>query len=69
MFIWDAGALGGDGPRYIINFPTKQHWRSKSKLEDIRAGLDDLVRQLKDLSITSVAVPPLGVRPRGAALG
>jgi len=60
MFIWDAGALAGDGPRYVINFPTKKHWRSKSKLSDIRAGLDDLVRQLKDLSINSVAVPPLG---------
>lgn len=60
MFIWDAGALGGDGPRYIINFPTKKHWRSKSKLSDIRAGLEDLVRKLKDLSIESVAVPPLG---------
>jgi len=60
MFIWDAGAIGGDGPRYIINFPTKKHWRSKSKLQDIRAGLDDLVRHLKDLSVTSVAVPPLG---------
>lgn len=60
MFIWDAGELGGGGPRYIINFPTKGHWRSRSKLSDIRAGLDDLVRQLKDLSISSVAVPPLG---------
>ncbi|MDQ6927421.1 MAG: macro domain-containing protein [Actinomycetota bacterium] len=60
MFIWDAGPLGGDGPRYVINFPTKQHWRSKSKLSDIRAGLDDLVRQLEDLSIKSIAVPPLG---------
>ena len=60
MFIWDAGALASDGPRYIINFPTKQHWRSKSKLADVRAGLDDLVRQIEDLSITSIAVPPLG---------
>jgi O-acetyl-ADP-ribose deacetylase (regulator of RNase III) len=60
MFIWDAGALAGPGPRYIINFPTKKHWRSKSKLSDIRAGLDDLVRQLKDLSVRSIAVPPLG---------
>jgi O-acetyl-ADP-ribose deacetylase (regulator of RNase III) len=60
MFIWDVGALGRDGPRYIINFPTKKHWRSRSKLSDIRTGLDDLVRQLKDLSIKSVAVPPLG---------
>jgi O-acetyl-ADP-ribose deacetylase (regulator of RNase III) len=60
MFIWDAGALADDRPRYIINFPTKKHWRSKSKVSDIRAGLDDLVRQLEDLSIKSVAVPPLG---------
>ncbi len=60
MFVWDAGALGGDGPRYVINFPTKKHWRSKSKLADIRSGLDDLVRQLNDLSIKSIAVPPLG---------
>lgn len=60
MFVWDAGALAGNCPRYIINFPTKKHWRSRSKLEDIRAGLDDLVRQLKDLSVTSVALPPLG---------
>ena len=34
MFIWDAGALGRGGPRYIINFPTKRHWRSKSKPSD-----------------------------------
>lgn len=60
MFIWDAGALAAGGPRYVINFPTKKHWRSKSKLSDIRLGLDDLVRQLKELSVTSVAVPPLG---------
>lgn len=60
MFIWDAGALAADGPRYIINFPTKKHWRSKSKLSDIRVGLDDLVRQIKQLSIESIAVPPLG---------
>jgi len=60
MFVWDGGALAGDGPRYIINFPTKRHWRSKSELPDIRAGLDDLVRQVKALSIRSIAVPPLG---------
>ena len=60
MFVWDVGALVEDGPRYIINFPTKKHWRSKSRLADIRSGLDDLVRQLKDLDIKSVAVPPLG---------
>lgn len=60
MLIWDAGALAPDGPRYVINFPTKRHWRSNSTLADIRAGLEDLVRQIKDLSVRSVAVPPLG---------
>ena len=60
MFVWDAGALASGGPRYVINFPTKRHWRSKSTLADIRSGLDDLVRQIGELSIKSVAVPPLG---------
>lgn len=46
--------------RWILNFPTKRHWRSKSRLEDIEAGLDDLVRFLNELDIGSVAVPPLG---------
>lgn len=60
MFVWDAGALDVRGPRYIINFPTKKHWRSKSKLRDIEQGLDDLIRQVQRLDITSIAVPPLG---------
>jgi O-acetyl-ADP-ribose deacetylase (regulator of RNase III) len=46
--------------RWVLNFPTKRHWRQPSRLEDIRAGLDDLVRVIKKLGITSVAVPPLG---------
>jgi O-acetyl-ADP-ribose deacetylase (regulator of RNase III) len=58
MFVVDTGALG---PRhYIINFPTKGHWRSRSRLEDIRSGLEDLVRVLRDLGIASVAIPALG---------
>jgi O-acetyl-ADP-ribose deacetylase (regulator of RNase III) len=60
MFVWDAGDLADQGPRFIINFPTKKHWRSKSKLADIRTGLEDLVRQLRALPVRSVAVPPLG---------
>ena len=60
MLVWDAGALAKDGPRYVINFPTKKHWRSKSRLEDIEAGLRDLVRIVADLSIRSIALPPLG---------
>jgi O-acetyl-ADP-ribose deacetylase (regulator of RNase III) len=47
-------------PRYIINFPTKQHWRNPSKLEYIHLGLLDLVRQVKVLGISSIAIPALG---------
>lgn len=47
-------------PRYIINFPTKEHWRGKSRLEYIEAGLTDLVRTIRELRIRSIALPPLG---------
>ena len=47
-------------PKYIINFPTKRHWKTKSKLEDIELGLKDLIKQVKVLDIKSIAVPPLG---------
>jgi O-acetyl-ADP-ribose deacetylase (regulator of RNase III)/uncharacterized protein YwgA len=47
-------------PKYIINFPTKNHWRARSKIEDIESGLDDLVKVLTGLGVRSVAVPPLG---------
>lgn len=47
-------------PRFIINFPTKRHWRQPSKLEYVRDGLRDLVAQVKRLNIESIAVPPLG---------
>lgn len=46
--------------RWVLNFPTKRHWRQRSRIEDIEAGLDDLVLVLAELKITSVAVPPLG---------
>lgn len=48
------------GPRWIINFPTKRHWRERSRLEDIIDGLGDLVMQVQRLEIRSLAVPPLG---------
>ena len=48
------------GPRWIINFPTKKHWRQPSRLEWIRAGLEDLVRVVQEQGIRSVALPPLG---------
>lgn len=48
------------GPKWIINFPTKKHWRHPSKLEWIRDGLDDLVAVIRRENIRSIAIPPLG---------
>jgi len=47
-------------PKYIINFPTKMHWKEKSKLEYIEKGMDDLIDKIKELKIKSIALPPLG---------
>jgi len=58
VFVFATALL--DGPKWIVNFPTKDHWRSRSRLEDIEAGLDDLVRFLREHHVRSVAVPPLG---------
>lgn len=48
------------GPAYVINFPTKRHWRGPSRLEDIRLGLDALVGVVREFNISSLAIPPLG---------
>lgn len=48
------------GPKYIINFPTKQHWREKSKMVYVEEGLKDLIRIARELEIKSIAIPPLG---------
>lgn len=58
MLIHDNGGLVN--PRWIINFPTKRHWRNKSRLEDIASGLKALVADVQRLGIRSIAVPPLG---------
>ncbi|MBE6451724.1 MAG: Appr-1-p processing protein [Alphaproteobacteria bacterium] len=58
MFVYDNGFI--NKPNYIINFPTKKHWREKSKLEYIITGLDDLCKVIKKLKIKSIAIPPLG---------
>ena len=47
-------------PKYIINFPTKRHWRAKSRIEDIDAGLFALVNEIRSRNIQSIAIPPLG---------
>jgi len=49
-----------ENPRLVINFPTKRHWKGKSKLEDIEAGLKALVELVRARHIHSIAVPPLG---------
>ncbi|HNF91608.1 MAG TPA: macro domain-containing protein [Accumulibacter sp.] len=58
MMIHDNGGLVN--PRYIINFPTKRHWKGKSRIEDIESGLSALVADVQRLGIRSIAVPPLG---------
>ena len=58
MFTFATGQL--TYPHYIINFPTKRHWRAKSRIEDIEAGLSDLVREIRERNIQSIAIPPLG---------
>ncbi len=46
--------------KYIINFPTKKHWKNPSQYHYIEEGLEDLIKQLKEKKIKSVAIPPLG---------
>jgi len=47
-------------PRYVINFPTKRHWKGKSRIEDIERGLVALVEEVRARKIPSIAIPPLG---------
>ncbi len=58
MFITETGELMG--PKWVVNFPTKQHWRSPSKLEWITDGLNDLKIFIVSHHIKSIAIPPLG---------
>jgi O-acetyl-ADP-ribose deacetylase (regulator of RNase III) len=65
MLIHNNGALVN--PRYIVNFPTKRHWRDSSRLEDVVAGLQTLVADVQRLGIRSIAIPPLGCGLGGLA--
>jgi O-acetyl-ADP-ribose deacetylase (regulator of RNase III) len=58
MFVFETGKF--TNPKFIINFPTKRHWRGKSRLEDIDSGLKALVQEIRDRGIRSIAIPPLG---------
>ncbi len=54
-------------PRYIINFPTKRHWRDPSHMEDIESGLSALIEEIRARGIPSVAIPALGAGLGGLA--
>lgn len=58
MFVFETRYL--TNPKLIINFPTKRHWRGKSRIEDIEAGLKALAKEIRTRGIRSVAIPPLG---------
>lgn len=58
MHVHATGQL--TNPRFIINFPTKRHWRGSSRIEDIESGLIDLRRIIVERNIKSIALPPLG---------
>ena len=58
MFVFETGILGN--PKYIINFPTKRHWKGKSRMEDIDSGLKALAEEIRERGIRSIAIPPLG---------
>lgn len=58
MLVFETERL--TNPKYIINFPTKRHWRGKSRIEDIDAGLVALVNEIRSRNIHSIAIPPLG---------
>jgi O-acetyl-ADP-ribose deacetylase (regulator of RNase III) len=65
VWAFDTGVIGAR--RYILNFPTKRHWRSDSRLADIATGLNSLVAVVDELGITSVAIPALGCGNGGLA--
>ena len=58
MFVFQNDRL--HEPKFIINFPTKRHWKGKSRMEDIESGLVALVHEITSREIRSIAIPPLG---------
>lgn len=58
MFVHNLNRLYN--PRFIINFPTKRHWKNQSRIEDIQAGLSDLITVIEQQNIREIAIPPLG---------
>ncbi len=65
MFVTQTSELMG--PRWIVNFPTKQHWRAKSRMEWVEEGLKDLRCFIETNAVKSIAIPPLGAGNGGLA--
>lgn len=63
MFVHATGKLSR--PRWLVDFPTNQHWRNPSRIEWIITGLADLRRVNIESGIRSIAIPPLGGRNGG----
>lgn len=57
LLITNTGQLT---PKYVVNFPTKEHWRGRSKIEFVEIGMKELVREITLRNIKSIAIPPLG---------
>ena len=58
LFVYETKQIFG--AKYIINFPTKMHWKGPSRYEYLEAGLQALVSVIRDRNIRSIAIPPLG---------
>ena len=58
MFVFEINQLVN--PKYIVNFPTKRHWRGASRIDDIETGLSNLAEIIVERHISSIALPPLG---------
>lgn len=57
LLITNTGQLA---PKYVVNFPTKKHWRGRSKIEFVEIGMQELVKEINLREIKSIAIPPLG---------
>lgn len=58
MFVVQTGQVAC--PQFIVNFPTKRHWRDSSRMEDVESGLFALAEEVERRGIRSIAIPPLG---------
>jgi O-acetyl-ADP-ribose deacetylase (regulator of RNase III) len=65
MFVFARRAASG--PRVIVNFPTKRHWRDRARIEDVGAGLVALAAEVEARAIRSIALPALGAGLGGLA--